>query len=124
MKREQVADDEKKQYCDTEIEATQKKYNHTLGAIAALETDIEAKEDEVQTFQTQVDDKVQEIKDLDKHVSDITEVRKTENSEYVGNVAMLSNSIGVLQRAEARLQAYYRNAQGVEGSTQVLQVLS
>merc|ERR1719230_1930027 len=87
LKEEQVADDDKKQYCLTEFDLTddkKKSLERTMSLeAAAIEKDKEA----IATLTEEIAALEQGIKDLDKVVAEATEQRKEENEDYTAMMA-------------------------------------
>merc|ERR550514_2240332 len=80
--KEQATDDEKKEYCEAELDIAEDKLKELEHTLKNLEKDIADGEATVATLTEEIAALVQGIKDLDKDVAEATQQRKEENEEY------------------------------------------
>merc|ERR1719378_1097217 len=105
--KEQATDDEKKEYCEAELDIAEDKLKELEHTIANLEKDIADGEATVATLTDEIAALVQGIKDLDKDVAEATEQRKEENVEYTETMAADTAAEQLLQLAKNRLNKFY-----------------
>merc|ERR1719326_10980 len=105
--KEQATDDEKKEYCEAELDISEDKLKELEHTIANLEKDIADGEATVAPLTEEIAALVQGIKDLDKDVAEATEQRKEENEEYTETMAADSAAEELLQLAKNRLIKFY-----------------
>merc|ERR1719454_210870 len=82
LKKEQVDDDEQKEYCEAEFEKSDDEKKALERKIKTLTTEIEEGEEAVAGLKDAIAGLEQGIKDLDKAVAEATESRKEESAEY------------------------------------------
>merc|ERR1719487_960194 len=79
LKAEQVADDDKKEYCSVSLDTADDKKKELEHSIAGLETSIAKSNDAIAALKAEVEALEDAIKALDKMVVEATENRKQEN---------------------------------------------
>merc|ERR1719197_1373543 len=82
LKKEQVDDDDKKEYCATEFDTADDKKKVLEKTIADLETAIATDKEGIATLTSEIEALEDSIKALDKAVAEATEQRKQENEDY------------------------------------------
>merc|ERR1719393_676036 len=82
LKKEQVEDDNKKEYCDVQFDTSDDKKKELERAIADLETGIAKEEDAIVVIKAEIEALEDGIKALDKAVAEATEQRKQENEDF------------------------------------------
>merc|ERR1719456_1181657 len=87
LKKEQVDDDNKKEYCDEQFDLADDKKKGLEKSIADLETAITETEEGIVTTKEQIDALEYGIRALDKSVAEATEQRKQENEDYTALMA-------------------------------------
>merc|ERR1719359_2602934 len=105
--KEQVTDDEKKAYCEAELDKAEddlKELDHT---IAGLTTAIEEGKTALATLTEEIEALIQGIKDLDKQVAEATEQRKEENEDFVEELAASNAAKELLGLAKNRMNKFY-----------------
>merc|ERR1719454_1521657 len=107
LAKEQATDDEKKEYCEAELDIAEDKLKELEHTIANLEKDIADGEATVATLTEEIAALVQGIKDLDKDVAEATQQRKEENEEYTETMAADTAAEELLQLAKNRLNKFY-----------------
>jgi len=107
LKKEQVDDDEKKEYCAEEFDvsddkkkATEREISDTQKSIAKATGDIASLSEEMKELESG-------IKDLDADVTDATNNRKNEHEDYEELMAADSTAQEVLEFAKNRLNKFY-----------------
>merc|ERR1719408_1079852 len=105
--KEQVADDEKKAYCEEELDKAEdslKELEHTIGD---LTTAIEEGKQALATVIDEIAALIQGIKDLDKQVAEATEQRKQENEDFVVELAANNAAKELIGLAKNRMNKFY-----------------
>merc|ERR1719478_1051444 len=105
--KEQATDDEKKEYCEAELDIAEDKLKELEHTLKNLERDIADGEATVATLTEEIAALVQGIKDLDKDVAEATQQRKEENEEYTETMAADTAAEELLQLAKNRLNKFY-----------------
>jgi len=107
LKKEQVADDQKKEYCDYQFDISEDKKKELERSIADSDKAI----DETKEMLSTVDDEIKALEDgiaaLDKEVALATEQRKEEYADY--QVLMANNKAAkeLILFAKNRMQKFY-----------------
>jgi hypothetical protein len=107
LKREQVDDDDKKEYCAKTIDTTEDKIKELELHISDLSKAIDDEKEGIATLTEEIAALEDGIKALDKQVSEATEQRKEEhadNAETVANDNAAKELIGI---AKNRLNKFY-----------------
>merc|ERR1719281_1295480 len=107
LKKEQVADDEKKAYCESEFDTSDDKKKELEHTIADLETAIAKMTEAIATTKDEVKALEDGIKALDKAVAEATEQRKEEHEDFTTLMAQDSAAKEVLLFAKNRLNKFY-----------------
>merc|ERR1719218_586781 len=81
LKKEQVDDDNKKEYCETTIDQTEDKVKELELTVSDLSKAIANAKEEVATLAEEIEGLSDGIKALDKQVAEATEQRKEENAD-------------------------------------------
>jgi len=110
-RKEQTADDKKRDFCLQEILKTEDDVKFQKGDIADLEADIEKKMDVVATFGSEIAAIQKGIEDLDKNVVTATEQRKEEHTEYTATAASNTAAVELINMAKNRMQKFYQPSQ-------------
>merc|ERR1719281_183769 len=107
LKSEMEADEEKKEWCTTELEKSeaeltrkQEILDQQKAAISQTEDEISGVSDEIKTLET-------EIVEIDKEVAGSAEQRKKEHAEYTENGQMTEVAVSLVEKAKNRLQKFY-----------------
>merc|ERR1719230_1283099 len=87
LKEEQVADDDKKQYCLTEFDLTDDKKKELERTMSLEAAAIERAKEAIATLTDEIAALEAGIKALDKSVAEATEQRKEENEDYTALMA-------------------------------------
>merc|ERR550514_1254092 len=107
LKKEQVDDDDKKEYCATQLDAADDKKKGLEHAIADLETAIAADEESLATLTAEIAALEDGIKALDKAVVEATEQRKAEHEDFTELMAQDSAAKEIILFAKNRLNKFY-----------------
>merc|ERR1719281_58847 len=107
LKKEQIADDEKKAYCEAEFDAADDKKKELEHSIADLETAIAKMTEAIATTKEEVAALEDGIKQLDKAVAESTEQRKAEHEDFTTLMAQDSAAKDVIKFAKNRLNKFY-----------------
>merc|ERR1719473_107689 len=107
LKKEQVEDDNKKEYCDEQFDLSDDKKKSLEKTIADIETAITETEEGIMTTKEQIDALEDGIVALDKSVAEATEQRKEENTDYKDLMAGNSAAKELIGFAKNRLNKFY-----------------
>merc|ERR1719335_1555960 len=110
LKKEQIADDDKKEYCTVSLDTADDKKKALEHSIEGLESAIAKSKDAIATLKEEVEALEDEIKALDKAVAEATEQRKEESEDYVELMAQDSAAKEVILFAKNRLAKFYNPA--------------
>jgi len=107
LKKEQLDDDHKKEYCIGQLDLSDDKKKATERALSDAETAIDSAEQGIATLTEEIAALEAGIKALDKSVMEATEQRKQEHKEF--NDLMASNTAAkeLLMFAKNRLNKFY-----------------
>jgi len=120
LAEEQSLDDEKKKYCDAEIDKTEDTIKVLDIAVADLEKAIDDAKSTIATLSDEIAALEQGIKDLDKQVVEATESRKSEHAFYVNTMAQDKAAKELLAIAKNRLNKFYNPKMYKEAPKRVL----
>jgi len=104
---EQVADDEKKAYCEKEIKANEVAKKELQVGIVELTKFIDETQDAIATFDEEIEKLTAGIRDLDRSVKEATANRKAENKEHQDVLASNTAAKELLKMAKKRLNKFY-----------------
>merc|ERR1719281_1008055 len=107
LKKEQVADDEKKAYCEAEFDTADDKKKELEHTIADLETAIAKMTEAIATTKEEVAALEDGIKALDKAVAEATEQRKQEHEDFTTLMAQDSAAKELIGFAKNRMNKFY-----------------
>merc|ERR1719362_2342091 len=107
LKKEQVDDDNKKEYCQNELDTTDDKKKSLERSISDEDKSIAMTEDAISTTAEEIEALQAAIKALDKAVAEATEQRKDENEAYKDLMASDSAAKELLEFAKNRLNKFY-----------------
>merc|ERR1719321_2633606 len=107
LKKEQADDDNKKEYCATELDTADDKKKELEHALEDLETAIAKTEEGIAALASEIAALNDAIKALDKQVAEATEQRKQENEDYTELMAQDSAAKDVINFAKNRLNKFY-----------------
>jgi chromosome segregation ATPase len=107
LKKEQLDDDNKKEYCLGQFDTSDDKKKALERSVADEEAAIAAAEEGVATLKEEIAALEKGIKDLDKSVAEATEQRKEESAEYTDLMASDTAAKELLGFAKNRLNKFY-----------------
>merc|ERR1719265_588742 len=105
--KEETADDEKKAYCEKEIDATEDELKVLEQKVADLTKAIEDTTGMIATLTEEMAALTAGIEALDKQVAEATEQRKEENAEFKETTAANSAAVELLGVAKNRMNKFY-----------------
>jgi len=104
---EQVQDDEKKKYCEAELDKTEDEKKSLERKVDDLLKAQEEGKDTLATLGEDIEALADGIKALDKQVAEATENRKEENTEYKEEMSANVAAKKLLELAKGRLAKFY-----------------
>lgn len=107
LKKEQVDDDNKKEYCAQQLDAAEEKHKELERIVSDTEKEIEAAKEGIATLGEEIIALEKGIKALDKSVAQATEQRKEEHVEYQELMASDTAAKELLSFAKNRLNKFY-----------------
>jgi len=107
LKAEQVADEDKKEYCNVQLDSLDDKKKSLERSISDSETAIEDSKETISTLSNEIKALEDGIKALDKSVTEATEQRKEENEDFTELMAQDSAAKELLGVAKNRLNKFY-----------------
>merc|ERR1719217_1089640 len=107
LKQEQLDDDNKQEYCKTQLDAADDKKKGLEHAIADLEAAIAADEESLATLTAEIAALEDGIKALDKAVVEATEQRKAEHEDFTEVMAQDTAAKEIILFAKNRLNKFY-----------------
>jgi len=111
LKVEQQDDDEKKEYCETELDKLEDKKKILDKKEADINTAIEDAKESIATLTSEIKALADGIKALDKSVKEAAEQRKEEHEDYQQLMQSDSTAKQVLEFAKNRLNKFYNPKQ-------------
>merc|ERR1719379_1146840 len=105
--KEQTTDDEKKAYCEAELDTAEDQEKALHHAIDDLETHIDETKESIATVTTEIAALEKGIADLDKAVAEATEQRKAEHAANEETLVANNAAVELLGIAKNRLQKFY-----------------
>jgi len=107
LKKEQLDDDAKKEYCTLQLDQVEDKKKGLEQSISDLETSIENAKEGISTATSELKSLAAGIKALDKSVAEATEQRKEEHDEHTELMASNNGAKEILKFAQNRLNKFY-----------------
>merc|ERR1719408_1050105 len=105
--KEQTDDDEKKAYCEAELDKAEDEEKQLNIEIEDLEKAIATAKEQVATLAEEIEALVKGIEELDKAVAEATEQRKEEHEDYVSELAANNAAKDIIGIAKNRMQKFY-----------------
>eukprot|EP00929_Paragymnodinium_shiwhaense_P093430 TRINITY_DN535_c0_g1_i1.p1 TRINITY_DN535_c0_g1~~TRINITY_DN535_c0_g1_i1.p1 ORF type:complete len:685 (+),score=278.47 TRINITY_DN535_c0_g1_i1:69-2123(+) len=105
--QEQSDDDNKRVFCNTEIDKTEDELKADKRAVQDRQAVIGELEDSMGAVVAEIQGLVEGIKKLDEEVKEQTELRKQKNSENLQTLASNNAALQLLELAKNRLQKFY-----------------
>jgi len=107
LKKEQLDDDAKKEYCTTQLDTVEDKKKGLEQSISDLETSIDHAKEGIATTKTELESLSDGIRALDKSVAEATEQRKAEHEDHTELLAGNNGAKQLLDFAKNRLNKFY-----------------
>merc|ERR1711957_845309 len=107
LKKEQLDDDNKKEYCEVQFDFADDKKKGLEKTISDLETSITEAKDSITTLVEEIDALEDGIKALDKSVAKATEQRKEEHEDFTEEMSSNAAAKELLGFAKNRLNKFY-----------------
>jgi septal ring factor EnvC (AmiA/AmiB activator) len=107
LQEEQKEDDEKKEWCEAEIDKTEDTKKVLSNDISDLETSISDAEESITNLKAEIEALDDGIRALDKEVADATDNRKAEHDEFEATFAANTAAVDILKFAKNRLNKFY-----------------
>merc|ERR1719329_1727745 len=107
LKAEQGMDNDKKAYCEAELDKAEDKEKGLKLDISDLEKAIEDGTESIATLKSEIEALNDGIKALDKSVAEATETRKKEHDDFVETLAANNAAKDLLGFAKNRLNKFY-----------------
>jgi len=107
LKEEQAEDDEKKEWCEAEIDKTEDTKKVLQQDISDLETSISDAEESITNLKAEIETLDDGIRALDKEVADATDNRKAEHDDFTATYASNTAAVDLLKFAKNRLNKFY-----------------
>lgn len=107
LKKEQIDDDNKKEYCDKQFDIADDKKKELEMSVSDSETAIEEMEGSIEKLTEEIATLSKGIKKLDKSVAEATEQRQEENAEYKELKQSDTAAKEILLFAKNRLNKFY-----------------
>jgi len=110
LKKEQTDDDNKKEYCEVQLDSLDDKKKSLERSVSDSEAAIEAAESSIKTLADEMKALADGIAALDKSVAEATEQRKEENEDFTTLMAQDTAAKELLGVAKNRLNKFYNPA--------------
>jgi len=107
LKREQIDDENKKEYCEKQLDLSEDKKKELELSVSDSETAIEEMQGSIEKLTEEIAALKKGIKALDKSVAEATEQRKEENAEYKELKQSDTAAKEILLFAKNRLNKFY-----------------
>jgi chromosome segregation ATPase len=107
LKKEQVDDDNKKEYCAEQFDMADDKKKALEKSVSDLDTAIQESQEGILTTKDQINALEDGIRALDKSVAEATEQRKEENEDYKELMASDAAAKELIEFAKNRLNKFY-----------------
>jgi hypothetical protein len=111
LKKAQADDDDKKSYCEAELDKAEDKKKGLAQDISDIETAIDDETEAIGTLKTEIEALDDGIRALDKEVAEATENRQSEHEEFKATYAANTAAVDLLKFAKNRLNKFYNPSQ-------------
>jgi len=108
MGKEQANDEKSKTWCEEEFEKAADDESKAKSEAQALDAGIEETTDSIAQMTDEIAALGKSIQELDYAVAQATEQRKEEHAEYVEALTLNEAAIGLIGKAKARLEKFYK----------------
>merc|ERR1719171_1322581 len=107
LEKEQVEDDNKKEYCEAEFDKSDDRKKELERSISDLEKAIDEHKEMIETLTGEIKALNDGIYELDKDVGEATTQRKAEHAEFAEAMASNTAALGIMEIAKNRLNKFY-----------------
>jgi hypothetical protein len=107
LAEEQADDDNKSEYCNTQIDSVEDKVKDLAKSVSDLQTSIEDRENTIASLTDEIKALHESVAALDKSVQEASEQRKQENAEFRELMTSDSAAKELLEFAKNRLNKFY-----------------
>merc|ERR1719359_698121 len=104
---EQVSDNEKKEYCETELDVAEDEKKVLARKAGKLAKAIDENKDAIETLKAEIEALSEGIVKLDKQVAEATEQRQEENSDFKTALAANTAAVDLIGMAKNRMNKFY-----------------
>jgi chromosome segregation ATPase len=108
LDKEQVDDDEKRDYCNDEFAKSAQEKKDTQDKLAMLSASVEEITATIASLEEEMAALKAEIKSLDAAVAEATETRKEEHETYLKTTAENQAAQKILEKAKNKLNCFYK----------------
>merc|ERR1712224_563180 len=122
LKKEQVDDDNKKEYCNNQFDSLDDAKKGLEREISDSEVAIEDAKEGIKRLTSDLEELAAGIKALDKSVAEATEDRKAQNAEFTELMAQDTAAKELLGVAKNRLNKFYNPKQYVPPSASLVSI--
>jgi outer membrane murein-binding lipoprotein Lpp len=124
LKQEQIEDDNKKEYCNRQLDISDDKRKGLGQDVSDFEASIAEAEDKISTLVEGIKAVTGDMKDLDKSVAEATEQRKKEHEAFVDLMSSNTGAKKLIEFAINRLQKFYNPKLHVPVQSELQQIES
>jgi septal ring factor EnvC (AmiA/AmiB activator) len=124
LKQEQIEDDNKKEYCNRQLDISDDKRKGLGQDVSDFEASIAEAEDKISTLVEEIKAVTGDMKDLDKSVAEATEQRKKEHEAFVDLMSSNTGAKKLIEFAINRLQKFYNPKLHVPVQSELQQIES
>merc|ERR1719261_1028904 len=111
LKKAQADDDDKKSYCEAELDKAEDKKKGLAQDVSDIETAIDDETESIATLKTEIEALDDGIRALDKEVAEATENRQAEHEEFKTTYPANAAAVDLLKFAKNRLNKFYNPSQ-------------
>merc|ERR1719359_36528 len=111
LKKAQADDDDKKEYCESELDKAEDKKKGLAQDVSDLETAIDDETEAISTLKTEIEALDDGIRALDKEVAEATANREAEHKDFTATLAANTAAVDLLKFAKNRLNKFYNPSQ-------------
>jgi outer membrane murein-binding lipoprotein Lpp len=124
LKQEQVEDDNKKEYCNKQLDASDDKRKSLGQDVADFEASVAEAEEKKSVLVDEIKAVTSAIRDLDKSVAEATQQRQKEHGAFVDLMSSNTGAKKLIEFAINRLQKFYNPKLHIPGQTELQQIES
>jgi chromosome segregation ATPase len=124
LKQEQVEDDNKKEYCNKQLDASDDKRKSLGQDVADFEASVAEAEEQISVLVDEIKAVTSAIRDLDKSVAEATQQRQKEHGAFVDLMSSNTGAKKLIEFAINRLQKFYNPKLHIPEQTELQQIES